>query len=561
MNYWNLSNVTTIYYLPSKLKILFIKNKNSYSLSRNIKALISYLTQHIYEMTPYKEAYKYPFIASEILSSKNRLIVRTLFDVPKQEEDNNILNLFKVLDNKDILNTTIPGYIHKIISSHIENEKLYDNMITNNNNKNYIFDILLKYIFNDSYRDIFYLITNEVLKRDIKEYNYLINKIFENLLFYMNKYISIMESTEENKENIVEIKDDIFNLIYILVKLGENNHESFSLIIKELSTGNLLNNLKNNLKQIDEDENENQTENKNKFNLNVFYCLNKISILFSNLYNIILVKNENNNKYAYYKYYLSTIIDPPYNPYEYKAKGEGEVKEIENEKEEDINLLIEISILFLREAFSIFENKIETIDELNKSIIFSFYNKITDIIILIIVIEKKDNEKLNAFLNEILIDLIQLIIDYPYCSILHNKTLKIFQYITEYNLSINKEQLLIFLKNYLNQKIIINDLINEEGTILNNKKESNSNIYLISILNLLEKQEDSKIKDYLEKANQGLLENEKMDPKDYVPKPDEEEIIMQKKQDIHDTEAFIFTPKKVIEDSKKIMKNLKELDV
>ena len=143
MNYWNLSNVTTIYYLPSKLKILFIKNKNSYSLSRNIKALISYLTQHIYEMTPYKEAYKYPFIASEILSSKNRLIVRTLFDVPKQEEDNNILNLFKVLDNKDILNTTIPGYIHKIISSHIENEKLYDNMITNNNNKNYIFDILL----------------------------------------------------------------------------------------------------------------------------------------------------------------------------------------------------------------------------------------------------------------------------------------------------------------------------------------------------------------------------------------------------------------------------------
>ena len=559
MNYWNLSNVTTIYYLPSKLKILFIKNKNSYSLSRNIKALISYLTQHIYEMTPYKEAYKYPFIASEILSSKNRLIVRTLFDVPKQEEDNNILNLFKVLDNKDILNTTIPGYIHKIISSHIENEKLYDNMITNNNNKNYIFDILLKYIFNDSYRDIFYLITNEVLKRDIKEYNYLINKIFENLLFYMNKYISIMESTEENKENIVEIKDDIFNLIYILVKLGENNHESFSLIIKELSTGNLLNNLKNNLKQIDEDENENQTENKNKFNLNVFYCLNKISILFSNLYNIILVKNENNNKYAYYKYYLSTIIDPPYNPYEYKAKGE--VKEIENEKEEDINLLIEISILFLREAFSIFENKIETIDELNKSIIFSFYNKITDIIILIIVIEKKDNEKLNAFLNEILIDLIQLIIDYPYCSILHNKTLKIFQYITEYNLSINKEQLLIFLKNYLNQKIIINDLINEEGTILNNKKESNSNIYLISILNLLEKQEDSKIKDYLEKANQGLLESEKMDPKDYVPKPDEEEIIMQKKQDIHDTEAFIFTPKKVIEDSKKIMKNLKELDV
>ena len=38
-------------------------------------------------------------------------------------------------------------------------------------------------------------------------------------------------------------------------------------------------------------------------------------------------------------------------------------------------------------------------------------------------------------------------------------------------------------------------------------------------------------------------------------------LFSKKKQDIHDTEGFIFTPKKVIEDSKKIMKNLKEFDV
>ena len=48
---------------------------------------------------------------------------------------------------------------------------------------------------------------------------------------------------------------------------------------------------------------------------------------------------------------------------------------------------------------------------------------------------------------------------------------------------------------------------------------------------------------------------------DYVPKPDEDEIIFEKKQDLHDTEGFIFTPKKIIEDSKKILKNLKEFDV
>ena len=51
-----------------------------------------------------------------------------------------------------------------------------------------------------------------------------------------------------------------------------------------------------------------------------------------------------------------------------------------------------------------------------------------------------------------------------------------------------------------------------------------------------------------------------MENSDYVPKPDEEEIIFEKKKDLHDTEGFIFTPKKVIEDSKQIMKNLKEFD-
>ena len=51
-----------------------------------------------------------------------------------------------------------------------------------------------------------------------------------------------------------------------------------------------------------------------------------------------------------------------------------------------------------------------------------------------------------------------------------------------------------------------------------------------------------------------------MEPGEYVPKPDEDEIIFKKKEDYHDSEAFIFTPKKVIEDSKKIMKNLKQLD-
>ena len=115
------------------------------------------------------------------------------------------------------------------------------------------------------------------------------------------------------------------------------------------------------------------------------------------------------------------------------------------------------------------------------------------------------------------------------------------------------------LKEILTEKKI-NDLITDEGIISNIDNGNCNNIYLVNILNLLEKQENEKISKYIQRTNEGLLENEKMDIGDYVPKM-EEDIIFEKKEDIHDSEGFIFTPKKVIEDSKKIMKNLKEFDV
>ena len=520
-------------------------------------------------MTSYKEAYKYPFIVTEILSSKNRLLEAAIINEIK-EENNNMLNLIKVLDNKEILNTTLPGYINKIISSHIENESFFENIYKNNN---MIFEILLKYIYIDSYRDLFYLIVNEAVKKGKKEYNDIIETLFENILNYMNKYISVMNDNE-NIDDIIEIKDAIYNLIYILIKLAENSDELLSKILKKISESELIGSLKGNLKEIDEEGNEEENNIKNKNNINAFYCISKISFLFANLFNIILVKNQN-DKYAFNKYYLSTIIEPPYSPYTYPSfeinkdnenNGENADKDMNNETdnakkefEDNIKLLTDASINFLKDIYSIFENKIEIINDLNKSNIFSFYNKITDILILITVTSKKDEEKMNNFLNDILIDLIQLVIDYPLFSIIHNKTLQIFQYIIEYNLSIKKEKIINYLKNYFTEKKI-NELIIDEGIILNNKKESENNIYLVNILNLLEKQENKKIVEYLEKTSKGLCEEEKMEPGEYVPKPDEDEIIFKKKEDYHDSEAFIFTPKKVIEDSKKIMKNLKQLD-
>ena len=236
------------------------------------------------------------------------------------------------------------------------------------------------------------------------------------------------------------------------------------------------------------------------------------------------------------------------------------MKVVEEIKKENLNInsLLDIGIVYLNEVFSIFNKYIKVINNLDKSTIFSIYDKITDLIILLINCSL-EKEKLTNFLDSILTDLVKLIIDYPQYTIINNKILTIFKLIHEKDIQINKTFLLNYIKDFYTEEKI-NDLITNEGVIPNKEKE-NGNIYLINILNILEEQKNEKICNYLKKTNEGLFENEKMEIGDYVPKPDEDEIIFEKKQDIHDTEGFIFASKKVIENSKKILKNLKEFDV
>ena len=236
------------------------------------------------------------------------------------------------------------------------------------------------------------------------------------------------------------------------------------------------------------------------------------------------------------------------------------MKVVEEIKKENLNInsLLDIGIVYLNEVFSIFNKYIKVINNLDKSTIFSIYDKITDLIILLINCSL-EKEKLTNFLDSILTDLVKLIIDYPQYTIINNKILTIFKLIHEKDIQINKTFLLNYIKDFYTEEKI-NDLITNEGVIPNKEKE-NGNIYLINILNILAEQKNEKICNYLKKTNEGLFENEKMEIGDYVPKPDEDEIILEKKQDIHDTEGFIFASKKVIENSKKILKNLKEFDV
>jgi len=511
-------------------------------------------------MTSYKEAYKYPFIATEILSSKNKLISDNI--LINNKEENYILKLIKVLDNKDILNTTIPGYITKIISAHINEDVLYDNIYAN---KEIIFDIFLKYVYNDSYRDLFYLIFNEAINKRKNEFYDLIPKLSDNLYINMNNYI-----LNESSDSLIELKDGINNIIYIFIKLADNDEEVFNLIINKLKECQLDKKLKENLK------NENIN---NKLNENISFCLNYLLIFISNLLNTIITKDEN-DIYAFNKYYLSTIYDPPYSLNSNITYNISNIKDTNNKNEDvkdkdvemkvegenkndkiNLNQLIDIGIEYLNESNSFFEKYIKILDNINKSVIFSYYDKMTDLIILILKITAtKEKEKITNFLNLILQDLIKLIINYPQNSIINNKTLYIFKLVALNDTMIEKSSLVNLLKDTLSQKRL-DDLITNEGVISNNDIGNNNNIYLINILNMLEKQDNEKIVKYLQKTNEGLYENEKMEIGDYVPKPDEDEIIFEKKQDIHDTEGFIFTPKKIIEDSKKILKNLKEFDV
>ena len=518
-------------------------------------------------MTSYKEAYKYPFIAAEILSSKNKLITEKI--LKENNSENYVLKLIKVLDNKEILNTTIPGYITKIISSHVDSELFYENIVKN---KEIIFEIFFKYIYNDSYRDLFYLIINSAINQGKNEFNDYIQNLFDNLLINMNNYIS-----NENNDDIMKLKDGIKNIIYIFIKLAENKEEIFNLIINKLNEFDFIKKLKENIKEIDDIDKTNQN------NINILFCINSIIILITNLLNIIITKKEN-DVYAFNKYYLSTIFDPPYSLNNYitynindnnrkeitdrdiKEKNENkdvEMKVEEEDKKENINLsqLNDIGLAYLNEVYTFFDKYIKVINNLNKSVIFSLYDKITDLIILLLIINSsEENEKLKNFLDQILISLIKLIIENPQYNIINNKILQIFKLISQKNISISKSHLITYLKEFLSEQKL-NDLISNEGVITNNSNENSNNIYLINILNILEKQENEKVCKYLRKTNEGLLENEKMEVGDYVPKMEEDEIIFEKKQDIHDTEGFIFTPKKVIEDSKKIMKNLKEFDV
>ena len=518
-------------------------------------------------MTSYKEAYKYPFIAAEILSSKNKLITEKI--LKENNSENYVLKLIKVLDNKEILNTTIPGYITKIISSHVDSELFYENIVKN---KEIIFEIFFKYIYKDSYRDLFYLIINSAINQGKNEFNDYIQNLFDNLLINMNNYIS-----NENNDDIMKLKDGIKNIIYIFIKLAENKEEIFNLIINKLNEFDFIKKLKENIKEIDDIDKTNQN------NINILFCINSIIILITNLLNIIITKKEN-DVYAFNKYYLSTIFDPPYSLNNYitynindnnrkeitdrdiKEKNENkdvEMKVEEEDKKENVNLsqLNDIGLAYLNEVYTFFDKYIKVINNLNKSVIFSLYDKITDLIILFLIINSsEENEKLKNFLDQILISLIKLIIENPQYNIINNKILEIFKLISQKNISISKSLLITYLKEFLSEQKL-NDLISNEGVITNNSNENSNNIYLINILNILEKQENEKICKYLQKTNEGLLENEKMEVGDYVPKMEEDEIIFEKKQDIHDTEGFIFTPKKVIEDSKKIMKNLKEFDV
>ena len=154
-------------------------------------------------MTNYKFAFTYPYLVAEVLSMNNEKFSEALFT----EKNNSIpiLDLLNCLSKDSIKDTTIPGYICKIITSQLmNNDKLIMNI------EPYLDSIqrnLYKNIDSDSYRDILNVILVKGIKKDIKENT---NSFIKSVDSIVNMIVEIFNDFNNNNEIIR-------NLCYLLV--------------------------------------------------------------------------------------------------------------------------------------------------------------------------------------------------------------------------------------------------------------------------------------------------------------------------------------------------------
>lgn len=496
-------------------------------MTNHIKEIESFLKSNITEMTNYKHAFKYPFIASEILCSNNEKIIKRLFNKEKDEKYPPILSLLELLDNHSLLNTTIPGYISKIIYSHMENElflKSIEPYIKE------ILNILLENIQNDSYRNILYSIIKKGIQiDDLKD-----------------KYLNIIDDIFNKLNEIIKDEFKLFNIIWIFVALSKDDENSLKEIIQEKN----LNKIIEIYKIKDENYMSDNNESKDIVNEKDIKCYEKLNCFFTNflfmflksIQKDVMFENLNITSLIEAEIYQNNSIIP-------------QVSNINKEYNFEDKTLIDKFYYFVIENFEIIYKVTDKVKKYsinnNQKISFCYLN-LLDIINLLLMIKFSSEFLTKNIINEFYIDLI----NFPQNSILNQKLIQIFSSLGKNELTQNFFENLnkYVLENILNEDIIKNEVINKKITT------SLNYTYLLKMFYYLNSDYDNtQLKEYMNSIEQGLFEGQ-IQPQDTIVQKDEDAEPVETKKDIHDSEAFIFTTKKILEDSKKVSKKLMDLD-
>ena len=506
-----------IFYFHSK-KILFYSI--IFSLANHLEEISKILTSDINEMTNYKFAFKYPYIVSEILSNPNEKIANKLFII-EGENTPLILQILKTLNENNIQDSTIPGYITKIIIAHIPNDNIFNCIFPYLNE---FFDFLFKHIEYDSFRDIAFEIINKGLNSDNK-YNFI--ELFDNLVKKL-KEPNIEQSKLENE-------------IWLIIALCRTNEIIFQKIDEILSVIVSI--------FLEKDE---KTMSNLPYDIKSKEECDKYTSLMKLITNCLFIGLKNNNKdILSFNLCITNLIDTNRLSNLMNDLSNIDILTTFNGNTNDGCKLIGKNINLL---YTVFKKCDEFLQNHNLSSCTLFLSNLLDTLIILLTF----NPKFPILTPTFLIDLIKLMIEFPNHTIISQKVTKIFEIYDKENsdcteLINNIEQILS--KSTIEEVFINNEIISNKSPI------SHYLIYFIKIyISLKGNNENIEIiQKYNDIISKGLYQGILQPETDIVQKNEDEEPIEQTK-DIHDTEAFLFTTKKILEDSKKVSKKLKEID-
>lgn len=441
-------------------------NINIYSLSNHLVEISKYLTTNINQMKNCHNAFKFPFVASEILSNTHDKIEKKLFLI-KEDEKPLILKIIETLNEDNIKDTTIPGYISKIFRAHISNNYIFNCMYPYLKE---LFSFLFENIECDSFRDIAFELINKGLNTKHKE------KFLELFDIFLTRL------KEPNPD-----KYQLENSIWLIIALCRINEDIYHKIDEILSV----------IISIFYEKNEQDSDIFSKEECDKFTLL--MQLITNILY--IPLKNRNTEIFSY-NLCVTNLIDTNLSLSEnYELSNIDLLTDYDGSNIDsfrfvckNFNLLYSI---FLKCKKFLKEQKIS-------SCTFLLSNLLDTLIILL-----NFNPKFPIITTKLLLDLINVMIEYPNHSIINQKISGIISIFEKENF--DSSTILNDLEKQILTKSNIEEVLIRNKIISNNSKISIYLIYFIKIYTSL-KGKNNEIADLLEKYNEiiskGLFQNE-----------------------------------------------------